>query len=820
MKNRDLIKKISSEFNSDEIQVSEYLENIFEALAAAFIQNKNVNISEFGRFRVKTKQNKDGEKKKTVLFSPVKKFAHDINYNFNELRPIRIRVIDDKDAADKRSESEHIEDEVEEIVLIDFGEEKISESEKAEEVLIPEAGEEEVIPKEEAVKEEEEILIPEETEEEALIKEETEKEVEVLIPEKTPGEISEEIIPEDIDEIIKQIITKEEISATGEAEEKTEAGEEVTDVTVVQGRIMENLTLISIPEIRFDELEERIRLQETVYKDHKIVSEAITIIKTKEAAEEIPAVVTEEVKTEVIGGDIPDIKTGEEIIEYEEPEEAEIKEIERPADIFHEEEEEEYKGPGEPETKEIERPADIFHEEEEEVSTIGTGLTESVEKEGVPKTSLELEAELLKMLEERKKILEEIRKLEDAEADEIIDIDKKQEINAAEKPNLFEESIIDLSKQNVFVDESGNVFEGLLKDFENQPEIKEGEEKTTEEPVTGEISVSEKEEEIKEDIKEEVSEESEEKEIKEEVIKRDSEPLPEIGEEYSQDKDMNDLVGLFNSIYGGSGEDLAQAETEVSAGAGSEEMKIFDKLLDEQVKEEKLLKEPTEKSDSEKELMTFNELESMFVDFKTEKTEDIKAVKDEEIVLPVKKTDTIKTYDDIFNLVEPNGKNKEKETAEVKKEEPEKRYSLTLKLVIGIMLLIVVIFVSVIFYQNVIRKASEESPQTQLIPSDSTNTSGSDSVIFADTNKIVDASEEEVVYDDSSFVIKYSEKGFFLQFGKFENQFELAKKIKELKDKNITMSYEEVKLGDKQYYRIKAGPYKTLKEAKAIIPKL
>lgn len=819
MKNRDLIKKISNEFNSDEIQVSEYLENIFEALAAAFVQNKNVNISEFGRFRVKTKQNKDGERERTVIFSPVKKFANEINYNFSELRPVQMRVMSERDTAERRSDTEYTEDEAEEIVLIDFGEEKISEPEKAEEILIPESVEEEAIHKEEAMKEEEEVLIPEETEVEALIKEETEKEEEILIFEKTAGEISEEIIPEDIDEIIRQIILNEEISATGEAEEKTEVGEEVTDVTVMQDRIMANLTSISIPEIRFDELEESIRLQETAYKDQKIVSEAITVIKPKETSEGIPADITEGVKTEVIAEDIPDIKTGEEITEYEEPEETGTREIERPADIFHEEEEE-YREPEGKETKEIERPADIFHEEEEEVPTTDTGLTESVEKEEASKTSLELEAELIRMLEERKKILEEIRKLEDAESDEIIDIDKKQKINADEKPNLFEESIIDLSKQNVFVDENGNVFKGLLKDFENQPGITGEEEKTTEEPVTGEVSVSEKEEEVKEDIKEEVTEESEEKETKEEEVKRDSEFVPEIGEEYSRDKDMNDLEGLFNSIYGGSGEDSAQTETGVSAGTGSEEIKIFDRLLDEQVKEEELLKEPTEKSDSEKELKTFNELESMFVDFKTEKTEDTKAKKDEEIVLPVKKTDTIKTYDDIFNLVEPNGKKKEEETTEVKKEEPEKRFSLTLKLVIGIILLIVIIFVSVIFYQNVIRKASEESPQTQLIPSDSTKTSGSDSVIFADTNKVVDASDEEVVYDDSSFVIKYSEKGFFVQFGKFENQFELAKKIKELKDKNITMSYEEVKLGDKQYYRIKAGPYKTLKEAKAIIPKL
>ena len=68
--------------------------------------------------------------------------------------------------------------------------------------------------------------------------------------------------------------------------------------------------------------------------------------------------------------------------------------------------------------------------------------------------------------------------------------------------------------------------------------------------------------------------------------------------------------------------------------------------------------------------------------------------------------------------------------------------------------------------------------------------------------------------------VKKSEKGFFVHFGNFENQYELAKKIKELKDKNIFPKYEEVTIESKQVYKIKLGPYKSLEDAKLIIQKL
>jgi hypothetical protein len=250
------------------------------------------------------------------------------------------------------------------------------------------------------------------------------------------------------------------------------------------------------------------------------------------------------------------------------------------------------------------------------------------------------------------------------------------------------------------------------------------------------------------------------------------------------------------------------------------EMNIFDKLLEDPVKQEEEIT-ATQKEDitddSNKDLKSFNELEKMFVTFKTEKTEEVEPEKTEKEIQPFKKTETIKTYDDIFNLLEPNGKKNGKKPAEIKKEKPPQKFPPILKLIIPIIILIVIIFVVVYLYQRKVYKPFEGNPQTHVV--DSIRTGGSDSIIYADTNKTEEINEE-VVYDDNGFVIKHSEKGFFIHFGIFENQFELAKKIKELKEKNITLDYEKVTIEGKEIYKMKAGPYKSLREAKSVIPEL
>ncbi|MCX6163873.1 MAG: HU family DNA-binding protein [Ignavibacteriae bacterium] len=607
MKKKELIKKIAEEFDLEEIKVSEYFDNIFETLAITFAKNKNVNISEFGKFKVKTKLSEDGVKQKTVLFSPVKKFANDVNYNFNELSPVQIRVLDDKDRKFKVGDEEYSEDEVEEIILIDFDEERVTESENPpEEILIPEETKQEILHEE----------IPRE--------EKTEKtEEEILIPEETVHEVSEEIIPEEITEERKQEVIPGESPVESQIKDRLEVKEESSEVFNERDKILRDLTKIRFPEIKFEDFDEKIELPEIISKDKKIVSEVISIIKPEVREEVIPHV-TEE------------------------------KEEER--------------------TEKIEEP-EIIDAEEEIISIALPEFTTEEKKEEIktPKTSLELEAELLKMLDERKKILEEIKKLEDVSEDDLVDINEAKDISSEEKPNLFEENTLDVSKQNIFIDENGKVLENLLKDFVIHEDIQKETEETKEIPK--ELT---EEEIINFDIKDEHSEEIIEnvgKEKTDEDIDKDFEWKEDFKEvKYTENKDLDDLENLFGSIYNEHEDGIILPESkEVEPQMNNPEMKIFDKLLDEPIKQENIVSAPPVNNvtdDNNKNSMSFNELENMFVNFKTEKTEEVEPSKNEDTILPVKKTDTIKTYDDIFNLLEPNGKKKEVKPKEVIEEKP------------------------------------------------------------------------------------------------------------------------------------------------------
>lgn len=129
MNREQLIKKIAKEFQADEIAVAELVDAIFDTLALTLSKGKNVTISEFGRFRVQKKRDGDCIIKK-LIFTPVKKFADQVNKNYNNLPIVKLRVIDSKskDSIPEVGEKEFIyimEDEV--IISADMFEEIDSE---------------------------------------------------------------------------------------------------------------------------------------------------------------------------------------------------------------------------------------------------------------------------------------------------------------------------------------------------------------------------------------------------------------------------------------------------------------------------------------------------------------------------------------------------------------------------------------------------------------------------------------------------------------------------------------------------------------------
>ena len=82
----DLIKNIVNKFDVREIEAAEFVDNIFESISLSFKKGKNINIPEFGKFKVVNKT-VDGIRQKYVTFSPVKNFADLVNEDFSDLEP-------------------------------------------------------------------------------------------------------------------------------------------------------------------------------------------------------------------------------------------------------------------------------------------------------------------------------------------------------------------------------------------------------------------------------------------------------------------------------------------------------------------------------------------------------------------------------------------------------------------------------------------------------------------------------------------------------------------------------------------------------------
>lgn len=98
MNREEIINKTATDLSLDEQKVAEYFDSIFETISAVLTKGKSINIGEFGKFRVQVKNLPDGTKQNKIVFSPSKKFADDANYNFNELIPVNVKMIDGKSA--------------------------------------------------------------------------------------------------------------------------------------------------------------------------------------------------------------------------------------------------------------------------------------------------------------------------------------------------------------------------------------------------------------------------------------------------------------------------------------------------------------------------------------------------------------------------------------------------------------------------------------------------------------------------------------------------------------------------------------------------
>lgn len=266
MTREEIIRTISNEYSVNEIQAADFYDNIFSALAKSLAKGKNVNIAEFGKFSVYEKVNESKKKRKFVRFSPVKKFADEINRDYCELKAVRVRLIDAKQADKSFEDDLDLVDYVEDGDFLlsgrtDDKDSGIKETQDAEISLKPEEKEglaevkvPIIIEKPERIKELEEVKIPGE------VKVPDEVKVPVIIekPERTEG-LTEVKVP-DINDKLDRIEELSHLKST-----------EVFDLDLIQ----ENITAAGIPDLEnfIKPDDEKIPSSETIIQGEPLITE-------------------------------------------------------------------------------------------------------------------------------------------------------------------------------------------------------------------------------------------------------------------------------------------------------------------------------------------------------------------------------------------------------------------------------------------------------------------------------------------------------------------------------------------------------------------
>lgn len=91
MNKDELVIKLAEEFGISTIDIYQFVNTVIASMEKAFIKGKNINIPEFGKFNVLTRKNGQGKPYKTLSFSPVRKFAEEVNFRFNDLSSIPLK---------------------------------------------------------------------------------------------------------------------------------------------------------------------------------------------------------------------------------------------------------------------------------------------------------------------------------------------------------------------------------------------------------------------------------------------------------------------------------------------------------------------------------------------------------------------------------------------------------------------------------------------------------------------------------------------------------------------------------------------------------
>ncbi len=96
--NKNLIKSaVSIEFALSIEKAGKIVDSIFSVLEESLIKNKKIELQKFGKITVMTKRDAENNKIKTAAYIPSKKLAKRVNYNFDNLKKVRMEFKMEKD---------------------------------------------------------------------------------------------------------------------------------------------------------------------------------------------------------------------------------------------------------------------------------------------------------------------------------------------------------------------------------------------------------------------------------------------------------------------------------------------------------------------------------------------------------------------------------------------------------------------------------------------------------------------------------------------------------------------------------------------------
>lgn len=92
MTSEELVNKIAEHFNVSRTDAEHYVNEIFAAISKCLSKGKNVNINGFGKFIIRERK-KDDKKIKMIYFSPSRNFSEEVNEEFSNLHPYKIKTL-------------------------------------------------------------------------------------------------------------------------------------------------------------------------------------------------------------------------------------------------------------------------------------------------------------------------------------------------------------------------------------------------------------------------------------------------------------------------------------------------------------------------------------------------------------------------------------------------------------------------------------------------------------------------------------------------------------------------------------------------------